>query len=128
MSSSASSRKRGPTSCTPSGRPCGPVPAGNVTQGVQPTVQIELKLGSPVEPSPSGASPAALGVVLGAAPYFGRNPDALWDAIGEYHGEPVEILWRNSAQSAARLARAFDDIVAVLKRADAQGRITLRLE
>ena len=70
----------------------------------------------------------ALGDVLGAPHYFGRNPDALWDAIGEDHGEPVEIVWRNSAQSAARLGRAFDDIVAVLKRADAQGRITLRLE
>ena len=70
----------------------------------------------------------ALGDVLGAPHYFGRNPDALWDAIGEYHGEAVEIVWRNSAQSAARLGRAFDDIVAVLKRADAQGRITLRLE
>ena len=69
-----------------------------------------------------------LGDVLGAPHYFGHNPDALWDAIGEYHGEPVEIVWRNSAQSAARLGRAFDDIVAVLKRADAQGRITLRLE
>ena len=69
-----------------------------------------------------------LGDVLGAPHYFGHNPDALWDAIGEYHGEAVEIVWRNSAQSAARLGRAFDDIVAVLKHADAQGRITLRLE
>ena len=70
----------------------------------------------------------ALGEVLGAPPYFGHNPDALWDAIGEYHGEPVEIVWRNSAQSAARLGRAFDDIVAVLRRATADRRITLRLE
>jgi RNAse (barnase) inhibitor barstar len=70
----------------------------------------------------------ALGDVLGAPHYFGRNPDALWDAIGEYHGEPVEIVWQNSTQSAARLGRAFEDIVAVLKRADAQGRIKLRLE
>ena len=46
----------------PSGKPFGPVPAGRVTQGVQAKVQIELKRGSPVEPSPSGASPAALGV------------------------------------------------------------------
>ena len=70
----------------------------------------------------------ALGDVLGAAHYFGHNPDALWDAISEYHGEPVEIVWRNSAQSAARLGRAFEQIVAVLKRAEAQGRIKLRLE
>jgi RNAse (barnase) inhibitor barstar len=70
----------------------------------------------------------ALGHALGAPAYFGHNPDALWDAIGDYHGEPVEIVWRKSAQSAARLGRHFEDIVAVLRRADAQGRITLRLE
>ena len=70
----------------------------------------------------------ALGDALGAPAYFGRNPDALWDAIGDYHGEPVEIVWRHSAQSAARLGRAFDDIVAVLQRAEERGRIKLRLE
>ena len=70
----------------------------------------------------------ALGDALGAPAYFGHNPDALWDAIGDYHGEPVEIVWRHSAQSAARLGRAFDDIVAVLRRAEERGRIKLRLE
>jgi len=70
----------------------------------------------------------ALGDALGAPAYFGHNPDALWDAIGDYHGEPVEIVWRHSAQSAARLGRAFDDIVAVLQRAEERGRIKLRLE
>ena len=34
-----------------------------------------------------------------APAYFGANPDALWDAITEYSGEPVEILWRHSARS-----------------------------
>ena len=70
----------------------------------------------------------ALGAALGAPAYFGHNPDALWDAIGDYHGEPGEIVWRHSAQSAARLGRAFDDIVAVLRRAEERGRIKLRLE
>jgi len=70
----------------------------------------------------------ALGDALGAPAYFGHNPDALWDAIGDYHGEPGEIVWRHSAQSAARLGRAFDDIVAVLRRAEERGRIKLRLE
>ena len=70
----------------------------------------------------------ALGDALGAPAYFGHNPDALWDAIGDYHGEPVEIVWRHSAQSAARLGRAFDDIVAVLRRAEERSRIKLRLE
>jgi RNAse (barnase) inhibitor barstar len=70
----------------------------------------------------------ALGELLGAPHYFGHNPDALWDAISEYHGEPVEIVWRNSAQSAARLGRGFDDVVAVLRRATADRRIKLRLK
>jgi RNAse (barnase) inhibitor barstar len=67
-----------------------------------------------------------LGEALGAPPYFGHNPDALWDAITEYGGEPIEIVWRNSAQSAARLGRHFDDIVAVLQRAAAEHRIAFR--
>jgi len=70
----------------------------------------------------------ALGDALGAPAYFGHNPDALWDAIGDYHGEPVEIVWRHSAQSAARLGPGFEQIVAVLQRAEERGRITLRLE
>ena len=70
----------------------------------------------------------ALGDALGAPAYFGHNPDALWDAIGDYHGEPIEIAWRHSAQSAARLGPEFEQIVAVLQRAEERGRITLRLE
>lgn len=65
---------------------------------------------------------------LGAPDYFGHNPDALWDAIGEYSGEPIEIVWRNSAKSAARLGAAFEKIAAVLQRAAADSRIKLRLE
>jgi RNAse (barnase) inhibitor barstar len=68
-----------------------------------------------------------LGEALGTPPYFGHNPDALWDAITEYGGEPVEIVWRNSARSAARLGQQFDDIVAVLQRAAAEGRARFRL-
>ena len=60
--------------------------------------------------------------------HFGRNPDALWDALGEQRGAPVEIVWRNSARSAELLGPAFDKIVSVLRRAAAKGRITLRLE
>jgi RNAse (barnase) inhibitor barstar len=70
----------------------------------------------------------ALGDALGAPAYFGHNPDALWDAIGDYHGEPVEIVWRHSAQSAARLGPGFELIVAVLQRAEERGHIKLRLE
>ena len=35
----------------------GPAPAGTVTQGTCSSVQRVLKAGSPVQPSPSGASP-----------------------------------------------------------------------
>jgi RNAse (barnase) inhibitor barstar len=70
----------------------------------------------------------ALGDALGAPAYFGHNPDALWDAIGDYHGEPIEIVWKNSAQSAARLGPGFEQIVAVLQRAEKEGRAKLRLD
>ena len=67
-----------------------------------------------------------LGEALHAPAYFGGNPDALWDAISEYGGEPIEIVWLNSARSAARLGPVFDDIVAVLRRAAAENRIAFR--
>jgi RNAse (barnase) inhibitor barstar len=67
-----------------------------------------------------------LGEALHAPAYFGSNPDALWDAITEYGGEPIEIVWRNSARSAERLGPVFDDIVAVLRRAAAENRIAFR--
>ena len=70
----------------------------------------------------------ALGDALGAPAYFGHNPDAWWDAIGDYHGEPIEIVWRHSAQSAARLGPGFEQIVAVLQRAEKEGRAKLRLD
>jgi RNAse (barnase) inhibitor barstar len=68
-----------------------------------------------------------LGETLQAPAYFGNNPDALWDALGEYSGEPIEIVWRNSAGSAARLGPVFDDIVTVLQRAAADGMLKFEL-
>jgi len=59
--------------------------------------------------------------------HFGRNPDALWDALGEQRAAPVEIVWRNSARSAELLGPQFDRIVAVLRRAAAEGRIEFEL-
>jgi ribonuclease inhibitor len=67
-----------------------------------------------------------LGEALHVPSYFGSNPDALWDAITEYDGEPIAIVWRNSARSAARLGPGFDDIVEVLRRAAAENRIAFR--
>jgi ribonuclease inhibitor len=59
--------------------------------------------------------------------YFGNNPDALWDALGDYSGEPVAITWRHAAQSADALGPRFAQIVAVLQRAAAAGVLTLEL-
>jgi RNAse (barnase) inhibitor barstar len=59
--------------------------------------------------------------------YFRSNPDALWDALGDYGGEPVAITWRDAAKSADLLGSGFAQIVAVLQRAAAEGRLTLEL-
>ena len=68
-----------------------------------------------------------LGEALHAPAYFGNNPDALWDLITEHSGEPIEIVWRHSAQSAALLGPAFEQIVAVLRRAAADGMVKFEL-
>jgi ribonuclease inhibitor len=60
--------------------------------------------------------------------HFGHNADALWDSLGEKRSEPVEVVWRNSARSAERLGPQFDRIVAVLRRAAAEGRLKLELD
>jgi RNAse (barnase) inhibitor barstar len=59
--------------------------------------------------------------------YFGNNPDALWDALGDYAGEPVAIVWRHAARSADLLGPRYGQIVAVLERAVAEGMLTLEL-
>ena len=61
------------------------------------------------------------------APYFGNNPDALWDGLSDYHGAPVEVIWRDAALSAERLGNEFGKIVAVLEKAALDGRLKLRL-
>ena len=69
-----------------------------------------------------------LATAFNAPGYFGNNPDALWDAITEYSGEPVEIVWLRSARSAEVLGPRFAEIVTVLREAAAEGRLKLRLE
>ena len=59
--------------------------------------------------------------------YFGNNPDALWDALGDYRGEPVQITWRHAARSADLLGPRFAQIVAALHQAAAEGMLTLEL-
>ena len=68
-----------------------------------------------------------LGQAFAFPAYFGNNPDALWDALGDYSGEPVTIFWRNAARSAERLGPQYDAIVAVLKKAAAKGWLALEL-
>ena len=69
----------------------------------------------------------ALGEVFRFPQYFGNNPDALWDALGEYSGEPVAIVWRDAARSADLLGPEFAQIVTVLQRAAEEGMVTLEL-
>jgi RNAse (barnase) inhibitor barstar len=59
--------------------------------------------------------------------YFGNNPDALWDALGDYSGEPVAITWRDATRSADVLGPGFAQIMAVLQRAASEGRLTLEI-
>lgn len=68
-----------------------------------------------------------LGEVFGFPDYFGDNPDALWDALGDYAGEPVTVVWRDAARSAERLGPQFAAIVAVLQKAAAEGMLTLEM-
>ena len=69
-----------------------------------------------------------LAAAFEAPGYFGNNPDALWDAITEYSGEPVEIVWLDSARSAEILGPRFREIMAVLETAAAEGRLELQLK
>jgi len=68
-----------------------------------------------------------LGRAFGFPAYFGNNPDALWDALGDYRGEKVTVVWRGAARSAETLGPAFAQICSVLERAAAAGMLTLEL-
>jgi RNAse (barnase) inhibitor barstar len=68
-----------------------------------------------------------LGEAFGFPQYFGNNPDALWDALGDYSGEPVAIVWRDAARSADLLGPEFTQIVAVLRRAASEGMLSFEL-
>ena len=64
---------------------------------------------------------------LGFPEYFGNNPDALWDALGERSGESLAIVWHDAARSAELLGPRFDEIVAVLQRAATLGMLKFEL-
>jgi RNAse (barnase) inhibitor barstar len=67
----------------------------------------------------------ALAAAFRLPEYFGKNPDALWDALGDYAGEPVTIIWRGAARFAGH--PHFTQILAVLERAAAKGMLTVEL-
>jgi RNAse (barnase) inhibitor barstar len=70
---------------------------------------------------------AALARAFAFPAYFGNNPDALWDALGDYGGEPVTVIWREAARSAELLGPEFDAIVAVMQRAATLGMLQFEL-
>lgn len=57
-----------------------------------------------------------LAIALGVRSYYGHNLDALWDLLSASVERPIEIVWRDAAQSRERLGEHFDKIVAVLER------------
>jgi RNAse (barnase) inhibitor barstar len=68
-----------------------------------------------------------LAEAFGFPPHFGNNPDALWDALGEYGGATVNIVWRDAGRSAERFGAQFEAILGVLQRAAADGLLTIEL-
>ncbi len=58
------SSPRGPTNCTPSGRPSAPCSSGSVIAGSQHRVHSVQNAGYPVEARPRGAVPAVAGVSI----------------------------------------------------------------
>ena len=70
--SSSMSASWRPTSCTPSGSPCGPAPKGRVTQGTPSSVSTRLKSELPVVSSRPGASPGRWASPGNRSPASGR--------------------------------------------------------
>jgi len=62
---------------------------------------------------------AALAAALALPAHFGRNLDALWDALtGDVVG-PLELLWEDAAATRAALGSTpFERLIAVLREAE----------
>ncbi|MBA4052961.1 MAG: barnase inhibitor [Erythrobacter sp.] len=50
--------------------------------------------------------------------FYGRNLDALWDAITGLIERPFSIVWFNTEQSRVQMGHDFDRVVAVLLKAE----------
>jgi RNAse (barnase) inhibitor barstar len=63
----------------------------------------------------------ALAPAIGFPPYFGANPDALWDILTERGPIDLDIVWHHAARSAARLGADYQSLVEVLHAAHDAG-------
>jgi ribonuclease inhibitor len=52
--------------------------------------------------------------------HFGRNLDALWDALTADARGPVTIIWRDAARAQSRLGGDYDRLIATLR--DVEGK------
>jgi ribonuclease inhibitor len=52
--------------------------------------------------------------------HFGRNLDALWDALSTDVEGPFEILWQHSGLSKNRLGKDFDSFIILLRDLEAE--------
>lgn len=53
--------------------------------------------------------------------WYGRNLDALWDALTGMVGRPLKMTWLNAAQSKERLPR-YEKIISLLQEVAEQDR------
>jgi ribonuclease inhibitor len=69
----------------------------------------------------------ALAPAIGFPPYFGGNPDALWDILTERRRADLKIVWCHAARSAARLGTDYQRLVSVLRAAAAAGLLSFEI-
>jgi ribonuclease inhibitor len=61
--------------------------------------------------------------------HFGRNLDALWDALSTDVEGPFEIVWKRADESRKRMGSDFDRIVSLLREVEEErDDITLTVE
>jgi len=66
---------------------------------------------------------------LRLGPEFGRNLDALWDVLTTEVAGPLDIVWRDSRVSRARLGEQFPRLLWLFRAvADQRGDVTIAVE
>jgi ribonuclease inhibitor len=61
---------------------------------------------------------SALAAALALPAHFGRNLDALWDAVTGDVAGPLELRWDDAAATRAALGADFERLVALLREAE----------